>query len=68
MSKGVGKLRLREVFTYQPLAEPVIAATEAAKTNRARARVLTRIMRASSSGTTAPAILYPFWGMIKSFD
>ena len=42
MSKSVEKLRLREV--YQPFAEPVREAREAAMTSRASARVLRWIM------------------------
>jgi hypothetical protein len=45
MWKAVEKLRLREV--YQPLAEPVREAREAAMTSSANARVLRWIMGSS---------------------
>jgi hypothetical protein len=65
MSKPVEKLRLREV--YQPLAEPVREAREAAMTSNASARVLRWIM-GPPCGNDGTRIVYPFWGISKSFE
>jgi len=67
MSKLVEKLRLREV--YQPLTVPAKAASDASDARSANTRVRQFSTETPlSSGKTALPRIYPFWGMIKSFD
>jgi hypothetical protein len=68
MWKAVEKLRLREV--YQPLTVPAKAASDASDARSARTRVCQCITENSSlsSGKNGVPRIYPFWGIIKSFD
>ena len=68
MSLAVEKLRLREV--YHHLLEPLKAAKEVTTVMRARARAFQWSMLVSSptEGDNGDMMVYPFWGISKSFE